>query len=186
MTDPVDLARFKACLPFTLAQECPLPNDWSNPNNFSDDAHDPGGKTMCGITQREYDTWRKVQGLPAQDVRLLTSDEGGEIYDGSYFLPDCPKLAAGLDLVVFDANVNEGCTEATRMLQYVLNIVVDGAWGAQTTAAVAAIKDVRSTIAAFTARREAVYRTFAGYRYFGADWERRSREIGAAALKMAA
>ena len=70
-----------------LAQECPYPGDWINPKNFSNDAHDPGGKTMCGIIQREYDTYRKMKGLPTQDVRKITQEEGYDIYRNSYWLP---------------------------------------------------------------------------------------------------
>jgi len=129
MSEPIDLARFKECLPFTLAQECPLPNDWSNPRNLSNDAHDPGGETMCGITQREYAAYRKARGLPVKDVRKITQAEGEDIYDGSYWMPDCPTLPAGLDLCVFDASVNEGPVQANKILKVTLGITADGEWG---------------------------------------------------------
>lgn len=177
--------RLPLCLPFTLAQECPHPGDWSNPHNFSNDAHDPGGKTMCGIIQREYDAWRKSKGMPTRDVRQLTLDEGGEIYRASYWLPHCATLPAGFDLALFDANVNEGSTEGTRILQAALGIDNDGDWGPRTQAAVDAIADVPAAIRLFTARRQVVYRQMAGFQYFGTDWIRRAQEIGAAAQKMA-
>jgi lysozyme family protein len=181
--------RFTACLPNTLIQECPLPNDWSNLQNFSNDAHDPGGATMCGITQAEYDTYRKSNGLPTRDVRQLTQDEGDDIYLNSYWLPYCPKLVPGMDMDFFDTSVNEGCTMAVRILQSSLNLAIDGDWGPQTDAAVTALaslspQDCIVKIKAFTARREAVYRTFNGYQYFGEDWERRSAEIGAQSIAM--
>lgn len=180
------MVRFLACLPFVLAQECPYPNDWSATANFSNDLHDPGGETMCGITEREYAVYRKARGLPAQDVRLITQTEGEEIYDKSYWLPDCPWLPIGLDLCVFDANVNMGPVEGTRLLQRALGINVDGLWGPQTDAAVNAIKNPAMVIAAYTSSREAAYRSFSGFKYFGTDWLRRASEIGAQALKMAA
>lgn len=178
--------RFALCLPLTLAQECPLPDNWSNPRNFSNEAHDPGGATMCGIIQREYDAYRKRKGLNVQSVRLLTQPEGEEIYDTCYWLPYCPQMPAGLDLSFFDASVNEGTHEAVKILQVALGIHSDGTWGPLTTAAVGAIDDVPATVRAFTDRREAVYREMRGFVYFGRDWERRAAEIGAAALKMAA
>jgi lysozyme family protein len=181
---PID--RFPLCLPFTLAQECPVPTDWSNRHNFSDDAHDPGGKTMCGIIQREYDAYRKNHGWPVRDVRQLTQAEGEEIYRSSYWLPHCPNLPAGLDLSFFDTAVNEGSGEAIKILQVALGLKGDGVWGPATANTVAAISDVPAAIKAFTARREAVYRELRGYQYFGKDWERRSAEIGAESLKMAA
>lgn len=182
--EPTDLLRFKACLPFTLAQECPHPADWSNPKNLSNDAHDPGGKTMCGITQREYDHYRKSRGLPVQDVRKISAAEGEDIYDKSYWLPDCPLLPVGLDLCLFDAAVNEGPFQAIKILQAALGIAVDGEWGPKTDAAVKAMADVRAVIRAFTARRSAVYRATRRFHYFGTDWLRRAQEIGAEALKM--
>jgi len=183
--EPADLLRFKACLPYTLGQECPLPADWSNPKNFSDDVHDPGGKTMCGITQNEYDRHRKLHGLPLQDVRKITVQEGEDIYDQSYWLPHSPLLPPGLDLCLFDASVNEGPFQAIKILQAALGIAADGQWGPQTDAAVKAIADVSAVIRAFTARRGAVYRETRGFQYFGADWLRRAHEIGAEALNMA-
>ncbi|HLH92058.1 MAG TPA: glycosyl hydrolase 108 family protein [Xanthobacteraceae bacterium] len=183
---PAYSARFLACLPFTLAQECPHPADWSNPRNFSDDAHDPGGKTMCGIIQREYDAWRKAHGLPVRDVRKLAQDEGYAIYYANYWHPHADDLPPGLDLDYFDAAVNEGAMEANRILQFALGVPADGTWGPQTAAAVAGIHDRHAAVVAFTTRREAVYRAFRGFQYFGKDWERRSAEIGAQALQMAA
>jgi lysozyme family protein len=186
---PVD-DRFVACLPFTLAQECPHPDNWPDPRNFSNDAHDPGGKTMCGIIQREYDAWRTAQSLPTRDVRLLTEAEGREIYETSYWRPYCDRLPPGLDLAFFDAGVNEGVTEAVKILQAALGAGIDGEWGDLTTAALAGATAApggeAALINAFTARRKAVYREMRGFQYFGDDWLRRAAEIGAQALKMAA
>lgn len=178
--------RLPICLPFTLAQECPLPNDWSNPKNFSNDKHDPGGATMCGIIQREYDLWRKGYGLPTQDVRKMTQEEGRAIYRVSYWLPNCPALPVGLDMQYFDTCVNMGTTEATKILQIAIGVEADGEWGPQTQTAVGlAAQNPIKYIEAFTARREAVYKMLPGFKYFGTDWLRRNAEIGATAAKMA-
>lgn len=180
MTD----ARFDLCWPYTLIQECPFPNDWSNIRNFSNDPHDPGGETMCGIIQREYDIYRRSKGLPLQDVRHLTREEGADIYYNSYWLPECPKLAPGLDLCFFDEAVNAGPHAATKILQRALGVASDGVWGPQTEAATSAVHDVPAAIKSFVAFREAYYRALSGFRFFGRDWIRRSEEIGAEALKM--
>src|SRR6185503_11388890 len=113
----MDLDRFTICIPYTLAQECPFPNEWDNPHNFSNDPRDPGGKTKCGIIQREYDLYRKSKGLSTRDVRLMTKDEGLTIYRGSYWLPDCPFIQPGLDLQFFDTSVNEGTHRAIEIMQ---------------------------------------------------------------------
>jgi lysozyme family protein len=178
--------RFEACLPDTLRQECPNPGDWSNPANFSNDPHDPGGPTMCGITQSEYDSYRQSLGETEQSVKLISQAEGQAIYQMSYWQPYCPQLPAGLDLSFFDSSVNMGLGEATRILQFVLNIPADGTWGPQTAGAVTGIANVTTVIEAFTARREAVYRTFATFQFFGTDWIRRTQEIGDESLQMIA
>lgn len=178
--------RFMICLPFTLAQECPHPENWTDPRNFSNDKHDPGGKTFCGIIQREYDLWRKNQGLPTQDVRKLTEVEGHAVYHQNYWAPHCPTLPAGLDLCFFDEAVNTGTTEAIKVLQAALHVSSDGDWGPVTQTAVDAAASVPSVaIKSFTARRLAVYHMMSGFQYFGRDWTRRTNEIGDAALKMA-
>lgn len=191
MTDqlPADLARFKELLPYTLKQEMNVYTgtaaDWSNPKNFDDDPRDPGGATQGGITQGEYDIDRKHAGEHVQSVKLITQAEGEDIYDHSYYLPYCPLLPAGLDLQFFDSSVNEGTHEAVKILQTVLGIDSDGAWGDETATAVKAIKDPIAIVQAFTARRAAVYKETRGDQYFDIDWQRRDKEIGAAALDMA-
>ena len=181
-----DFTLFMACLPFTLAQECPHPSDWSNPANFSNDAHDSGGKTMCGIIQREYDQFRRAEWLPVQDVRRITQNEGEEIYYTVYWQPHCTRLPAGLNLSFFDASVNEGSFEAVKILQVALGIANDGEWGPNTNAAAAAIKNVPETIVAYGHRRQQVYRESRGFQYFGIDWIRRAIEIQKQSLAMVA
>jgi lysozyme family protein len=181
--------RFSICLPFTMQQECNVHTgtaaDWSNPRNFDDDPHDPGGETQCGITGNEYDVWLRQQGLPAVDVRKITQVQGEAIYDGSYWQPNCPKCPAGVDMCVFDENVNAGPRTSTILLQRALGITADGAWGSNTDKAVAAIANPAAIVNAFTAEREAYYRSLSTFKYFGTDWIRRSQKIGAESLKMA-
>jgi lysozyme family protein len=178
--------RFGACIPHTLAQEAPDTEDWSNHKNFSNDVHDPGGATMCGIIQSEYNAWRTSHGLPVQSVELLSEAEGYAIYRQKYWQPHCATLPAGLDLCYFDSAVNQGTGEATKILQVALGLHSDGVWGPATAAAVAALTDndsVQSAIKAFTARRLAVYKMTRGFQYFGKDWTRRANDIMAEALQ---
>lgn len=177
-------SRFLTCWPYTLAQECPDPTDWSNPANFSNDPHDPGGATMCGITQSEYNAYRDSLHEPEQDVEQITQSEGQAIYLANYWQPRCPQLPIGLDLSFFDSSVNMGAKQATEILQFALEIGVDGIWGPQTAGAVDGITDVDDVISAFTAQREAVYRSFPTFQYFGADWIRRATQIGAESIQM--
>ena len=191
-----NLNRFLACWPDVLAQEDPYPDDWSNPANYSNTPGDPGGATMNGIIQSEYDLYLQANGLPIQSVRNITKPQGEAIYLNGYWLPNCPKLPAGLDLCTDDTNVNMGPRQGTAILQYALGgISVDGIWGPQTDAAVAALtvdpgaltisQVVIPVINAYTARREAVYRSFGSFGEFGGDWIRRAQTIGSQSAAMA-
>jgi lysozyme family protein len=179
--------RFEICWPYVLAQECPYPNDWSNPKNFSNDKHDPGGATMCGIIQREYDVWRTGHSQATQPVEKITQDEGEAIYTICYWQSYCPICPPGVDLVVFDTRTNMGTTEAIKILQVALDVKPDGLWGPLTNAALKtqAPKYAVQVIERFEARRLAVYKQIPGFKYFGDDWTRRNQEISAAAEKMA-
>ena len=141
---------------------------------------------MDGIIQVEYDLYRTQHGLPRQDVRLISQDEGDDIYYNNYWLPYCPELATGLDMVFFDSAVNEGVGEAVKILQFSLGLANDGQWGPETGAAVKSITDAPAAIKAFSARRHAVYVMSRGYTLFGKDWDRRTDEIQTASLNMVA
>ena len=178
------MSRFSICIPFTLLMECPYPNDWPNPANYSNDPHDPGGATMCGITHHEYDVWRTAHGLPTRNVRQITKEEGYIIYEEDYWQPHSPSLAPGLDLSYFDICVNQGPTAATHLLQATLDVDADGIWGPMTQAAVEGITNVPAAIMKLTAVREAAYRRMRNFPVFGHGWINRAIEICADSMTM--
>jgi lysozyme family protein len=124
---------------------------------FSDDKHDPGGRTFQGIIQTEYDTYRRSKGLPMRDVIKLEPAERDEIYRGNYWDPArAEALPAGLDYVVFDGAVNSGLSRSVKWLQRALGSVpIDGHLGPITLAAVGQCADLHKLIEiACEARRE--------------------------------
>jgi lysozyme family protein len=174
-TDP----KFEACLPYTLVQE----------GGYSNDAHDPGGMTMMGIIQKEYDLKRRQWGLPTQPVKDISKDEMRTIYYTDYWNPYGPLLPPGLDLEFFDLDVNGGQHRAVVTLQRALKIFDDGLFGDKTDAAVKDIvsqgqASVSALIERFMVEREAFYRSLTTFRYFGKDWIRRSEEIEAEGVAM--
>jgi lysozyme family protein len=139
---------FEASLPFVLRWE----------GGFVDHPADPGGRTNKGVTQRVYDAWRRRQGLPARDVKLIEDDEMQRIYEAGYWLPPrCDLLARHLDLVQFDTAVNMGPGRAVRFLQAAVGAGVDGDFGAETQRKVAA-SDLGSTLVEYCNARERYYR----------------------------
>jgi lysozyme family protein len=181
---------FERCLPDTLKEEGPDAANLSDPRNYSNDRHDKGGRTMDGIIQREYDKWRIAQGLPTRWVKNIGPDEVRTIYRAEYWLPNCPRLPAGLDLCLFDTNVNNGVHAGTLLLQRALGKTADGIFGPETNLACAALKSdasaTRIVIAKFYQVRRAYYLSLADARYFGSDWLRRDLDIEREAFAMVA
>lgn len=169
---------FERCLPDTLKEE----------GGYSNDAHDPGGMTMEGVTQKEYDAWRHKNGLPTQWVRKITADEVRTLYHDEYWLPYCPKLPVGLNLCLFDTNVNNGIHAGMVLLQHALLVPADGEWGPHTEGAAAALLTTRAllsrTIQSFYRLRSVYYQSLRGFRYYGKDWLRRDLDIENEALAM--
>lgn len=114
---------------------------------------DPGGATNNGVTQRVYDNFRVRKGLARQSVKLITSDEVGEIYVNQYWIPArCDDLPDGLDYAVFDFAVNSGVSRAAKELQRLVGARMDGIIGDQTLSLVAG-HDVVELIEAYCAAR---------------------------------
>lgn len=166
---------FLRCLPFTLKEE----------GGYSNDAHDPGGMTMEGIIQREYDKYRVTHNLPTQWVKKISDDEMHDIYFHEYWLPHCPELPPGMDMQFFDNAVNEGPHASIVLMQRALQVASDGAWGTQTQTAIPTERDaVRIAVSRYGEARKSYYRSLRGFRYFGTDWIRRTDNITSASLKM--
>ena len=90
---------------------------------------DSGGLTRFGISQRAY---------PTEDIQALTRPRAFELYCRDYWRPlRADELPRGLDLAVFDAAVNQGVSQAARLLQRVLRVAEDGVMGPTTLAAAA-------------------------------------------------
>lgn len=115
--------------------------------------HDPGGETNYGVTQKTYNAYRKVKGLPRQSVKLISQDEVAEIYRQDYAKPvRFDVLPVGVDYFVFDTAIHSGASRAAKLLQRAVGTEEDGVIGAKTLSAVAAmppmqllltLKDVR-------------------------------------------
>lgn len=155
--------RLQACLAETLKEE----------GGYSNDAHDPGGPTMHGIIQREYDAYRSHKGLAKRSVRLIAPEEEQEIYRTSYWTPvRADELPPGIDMCVFDFGVNSGPARAIQKMQKVLGLAIDGHLGNATLAAICSA-DTPTLIERYQAERKAYLKSLKNWRYFGPDWGRR-------------
>jgi lysozyme family protein len=175
---------FDACLPDIEIQEGVKWTTGTMPKGaFSDDKHDPGGKTVEGITQKEYFEDLRAWGLPLAGIVNMTKDQERTIYYTRYWLPYCPKLPdPGMKLEFFNMNVNAGVGEAIRLLQHAMLFstqFVDGKWGPRTLDGINAIRDgqLPDVIARFKADCDTFYKSIPGFKWFGKDWLRRDNEI---------
>ena len=137
-----------------------------------DDPHDPGGRTSRGITQREYNAYCQMAGLPQGDVWKAPDPVVDDIYHKSYWLPYCPTMPAGVDYVFFDVCVNAGPGRAARTLQQGLGVADDGHIGMVTSAALSKA-DPKVLINTMSDKRLAFYRALPGYRFYGKGWNSR-------------
>jgi lysozyme family protein len=103
-----------------------------------DDPADHGGRTSRGITQREYDAWRKEQKLPPLDVWKAPQADIEKIYHDEYWNPWCDFLPTGVDYIFFNNNVLDGPGRSVKLLQQALGVTADGRIGPITRGAAAA------------------------------------------------
>ncbi len=142
---------------------------------FANAKTDPGGRTNYGITHTTYDHYRKVKGLPIQDVRKITRDEVYDIYRTFYWNEaSCDSFETKLSICVFDFAVNSGPARAISELQEVVGAVPDGTVGPLTLQKISDYVSVHLSnglVSAYTAKRDHFFRSIGGANLSG--WEDR-------------
>lgn len=157
-------AAFEKCLAITLKWE----------GGYSNHPDDPGGPTMRGIIQREYDKWRRAKGLRTRPVRQIEDSELRTIYRENYWdAMNCGAFPSGVDLVVFDAAVNSGVGRASQWVKDFHHSGDDNPVNAA------------QEINAYCDARLAFLQRLKTWRVFGAGWRDRVAGVRASALAMA-
>jgi lysozyme family protein len=164
---------FAACMPVIFASE----------GGYVCDPADPGGATNLGVTIAVLSAHRGHPCTP-DDVRALQMPEAAEIYQGDYYNPaHCPDLPPGIDLVVFDAAVNNGVGRAIKLLQAAVGVASDGHFGPATLAAVKA-SSPREAINRFHDLHADFYAGLPTFWKFGKGWDARNDRTRSIALGM--
>ncbi len=126
-----------------------------------DNFADPGGLTNFGISQRAY---------PNVDIRNLTVEGATAIYVRDYWQPAHGNdLPWPLCLFVFDHAVNAGVGTAIRMLQALLGVKPDGAFGPASAAALAKA-DLQQLCESYLVGRIGYYLHLSTAGTFGVGW----------------
>lgn len=123
---------------------------------------DTGGLTKYGISQRAY---------PDLDIRNLTEADAKRIYFEDYWSAvSGDDFAWPLNLLVFDAAVNQGVSAASKMLQKAAGgLVVDGVLGRKTKARVSSVPP-KEMAARYMARRALRYTGTRAFDKYGYGW----------------
>jgi lysozyme family protein len=108
-----------------------------------DDPSDSGGRTSRGITQREYDAYCRMAGLPHGDVWKAPDGVVDDIYHRSYWMPYGPIMPPGVDYMLFDDSVLSGPVTAIMTLQHALGVAADGHIGILTSEAISKADPVK-------------------------------------------
>lgn len=167
------LNNFNTCLTFTLSQE----------GGWSDNPADPGGDTMDGVTLAVYREWKNDSALDGDDLKSISQSDIFSIYKQNYWdVIQGDSLNSGVDLSVFDMDVNAGAHSA-MILQATIGVTVDGDIGPITLAAANAI-DPMTLINELASNQAKFYRSLSTFNVFGRGWLNRvtARQIASLGL----
>lgn len=172
----MSLERFRACLPRILKHE----------GGYVDHPDDPGGATNLGVTlatARAYKLDMDGDGdVDKADVKALKPADVAAVYHRGYWLASSADICPdGLDYIVFDCAVNQGVGRAVRWLQQVAGVTADGMIGPKSVAAIKALNPAKA-VKAYSALREAHYRSLPTFKTFGKGWMRRLLDVSVQAL----
>lgn len=126
-------------------------------------ASDPGGETHWGISKRSY---------PHVDIKNLTREGAKVIYKRDYWDAVGAKVHPAIAFQVFDAAVNHGIDNATRMLQKAVGTVDDGYWGKFSQAAYEKMT-LNDVLLRFLGYRLQFFTMLSRFPVFGRGWTRR-------------
>lgn len=82
-----------------------------------DDPADPGGRTNYGVTQRTYNKYCDVKGLPHKDVFLINKVEALDVYEWGYWSDKWDELGFELAVCMLDTSINMGMGKAQSFLR---------------------------------------------------------------------
>jgi lysozyme family protein len=136
---------------------------------YEDDPDDPGGATRWGIDHRSH---------PDVDIRHLSEEQAKAIYRKDYWTKiKGGELDEALAVVLMDIAINNGSRRATKWLQELLGVAIDGVFGPITLAHAKLAGLAEANI--LLDRRDSFYRSIAKGRMakFLRGWLRRNTAL---------
>ncbi|MDY3123672.1 MAG: glycoside hydrolase family 108 protein [[Actinobacillus] rossii] len=135
---------------------------------YVNDPHDAGGETNWGITKRTA-----TENGYTGSMKAMTREQAYKIYEKAFWQRyNCDKLSPAVAFQFFDAAVNHGVGNASRMLQRAVDVADDGIVGKVTLSAVEKMP-ISDFILKFNAQRIKFYTKLKNFSRYGAGWMNR-------------
>jgi len=155
-----------------------------NEGGYSNDPVDPGGKTIYGVTSRDYPKeFDDIYYLFTHGQKQLALMRTKSFYKRTFWNPlyeDIPD--SSLAFKIFDLSVNRGVKTAVKLLQQTLffdfgqNLTIDGVFGRGTLEALKSIVNTELFYQKYIERNESSYKKLSTFWKFGKGWLNRLRK----------
>lgn len=135
---------------------------------YVDDPHDPGGETNWGVTKRTA----QANGYTG-NMKTMTRQQAYEIYYRAFWLRyNCEQMPDAVAYQFFDAAVNHGFGNASRMLQRAVGVLDDGIIGKYSLEAINH-NPISDTLMVLNGERLNFYTRLKNFDRFGKGWVNR-------------
>lgn len=143
---------------------------------YTDDPNDRGNWTSGKVGEGELKGTKfgiSAMSYPHLDIKNLTLDEAQTIYFNDFWVKNgIDQLPKAMQYQMFDASINHGFRNATKMLQRAVNVADDGIIGKNTMKAVGQY-DQLSLVLLFNNERLKFYTDIRTWSQYGKGWARR-------------
>ncbi|EIJ71732.1 MULTISPECIES: glycoside hydrolase family 108 protein [Pasteurellaceae] len=135
---------------------------------YVNDSRDPGGETNWGVTKRTA----QANGYTG-NMKTMTRQQAYEIYHRAFWLRyNCEQMPDAVAYQFFDAAVNHGFGNASRMLQRAVGVLDDGIIGKYSLEAINS-NPISDTLMVLNGERLNFYTRLKNFDRFGKGWVNR-------------
>lgn len=143
---------------------------------YTDDPNDRGNWTSGKVGEGELKGTKfgiSAMSYPNLDIKNLTIDEAQIIYFNDFWVKNgIDQLPKAMQYQMFDASINHGFRNATKMLQRAVDVADDGIIGKNTIKAVGQY-DQLNLVLLFNNERLKFYTDIRTWSQYGKGWARR-------------
>ena len=135
---------------------------------YVNDPRDPGGETNWGVTKRTA----QANGYTG-NMKTMTRQQAYEIYRRAFWLRyNCEQMPDAVAYQFFDAAMNHGFGNASRMLQRAVGVLDDGIIGKYSLEAINS-NPISDTLMVLNGERLNFYTRLKNFDRFGKGWVNR-------------